>query len=332
MKTLLVGGAVVSIVVGAVALVPVQSTARSVPATRPHAPAKVNASPPARSLDLLFIHHSVGDQLLADPGRDGVKGQSSHGGGLRRLLEQDGYRVRSATYGSKLGEHTDLFDWPEKFGKHVDELVTTEDGSVAMTGGKKHDVVMFKSCFPNNRFVGRGEVPGSARGPALTVENAKAALRSILPTLERHPQTLFVYLTIPPNAPRTYPERLGVWALRAITGKSTTSKMEKQAELARELNSWVVAEHGWLEGYPRKNVAVIDYFDLLAGSGQSNFLVFPSKDGKDSHPTSEGQKKVAPEILRALNAAVERAGIGRSAEVPAPGAVGARVATTNGTR
>lgn len=314
MKTWVIGGAVVAVLVGAALLVPVQSTARSVPASRPKTPPLGKVSPPARPLDLLFIHHSVGDQLLAEPGKDGVKGQSSHGGGFRKLLEQDGYRVHTATYGSALGEHTDLFDWPEKFQKHVDEIVTTEDGNVAMPGGKKHDVVLFKSCFPNNRFVGRGDAPGNEKGPALTVENAKAALRSILPSLERHPETLFVYLTIPPNAPRTYPERLGVWALRALTGRSTTSKMEKQAELARELNSWVVSEHGWLEGYPKKNVAIIDYYDLLTGNGQSNLLVYPSKDGKDSHPTGEGQRKVAPEILRALNLAVERAGIGRSAD------------------
>jgi hypothetical protein len=326
MKTWLVAGAVASVVVGAVALIPIQSTARSVPASRPKPAAPGKVAAPARPLDLLFIHHSVGDQLLAEPGRDGVKGQSSNGGGLRRLLEQDGYRVHTATYGSALGEHTDLFDWPDKFQKHGDEVVTTADGNVAMPGGKKHDVVLFKSCFPNNRFLGRGEAPGNAKGPALTVENAKAALRSLLPAFERHPDTLFVYLTIPPNAPRTYPERLGVWVLRALTGRSTTSKMERQAELARELNSWVVSEQGWLAGYSRKNVAVIDYYDFLTG-GQSNFLAYPSKDGKDSHPTSEGQKRVAPDVLRALNTAVERAGIGRSAEAPGVPSDADRLAT-----
>src|SRR5690349_3824647 len=145
MKTWVIGGAVVAVLVGAALLVPVQSTARSVPASRPKTPPLGKVSPPARPLDLLFIHHSVGDQLLAEPGKDGVKGQSSHGGGFRKLLEQDGYRVHTATYGSALGEHTDLFDWPEKFQKHVDELVTTEDGNVAMPNGQKHDVVLFKS-------------------------------------------------------------------------------------------------------------------------------------------------------------------------------------------
>ncbi len=316
MRKWVLAGAVGLVLSGAALLIPIQGTAHSVPAGRSKVTAGPRAPAPERKLDLLFIHHSIGDQLLAEPGPEGVRGQSPRGGGMRRLLEKAGYEVHTATYHSRLGDQTDVFDWPAKFNAHIAELLTTEDGDAPMADGKRHDVILFKSCYPNNEFVGRGEAPGNPKGPGLTLENAKAAMRSILPTFERHPETLFVFLTTPPLAPRTYPERLGLWLVRAVTGRSTVRRMEKAAPLAREFASWAASEQGWLEGYPLKNVAVIDYYDLLTDHGASNFLAFPSDGGKNSHPTSDGQKRAAPEIVDQLNRAVERAGLGRHAELP----------------
>ncbi|MFH1844019.1 MAG: hypothetical protein ABIF77_12505, partial [bacterium] len=74
---------------------------------------------------LLFIHHSCGGQLLADEGEqvggEPESGESciyeSHpnGGGLRRLLTDAGYEVHEASYGSRVGEDTDLGHWSGKF-------------------------------------------------------------------------------------------------------------------------------------------------------------------------------------------------------------------------
>jgi hypothetical protein len=277
-------------------------------------------------LSLLFVHHSVGDQLLAQPGPEGP-GVHPNGGGLRKLLTETGYELSTATYGSRLGENTDLFDWPEKFVKHMDELLATADGNKPLPGGKRHDIVMFKSCFPNNAFSGRGDPPGSPKGPELTLENARAALKSLLPEFQKRPDVLFVYLTAPPLAANGPPDPLWKWLVKGVLGKSSAAQREREAVLAREFNDWVVDEGGWLAGYPLRNVAATDYYDMLTDTGASNFLRYPTgENGTDDHPSSEGQKKVAPQVLGSLNRHVERAGIGKTAASPGATPAGDRLA------
>jgi hypothetical protein len=262
---------------------------------------------------LLFIHHSVGTQLLADPGPGEAPAQHVNGGGFRKLLEGAGYAVHDATYGSKLGENTDMFDWRKKFSGHMDEILTTADGTAPLPGGAKHDVVMFKSCYPNNGFTGAGE-RGNPDGPELTVENAKAALSSLLPEFQKKPGTLFVYLTAPPLAAKSHPERFVKWAIKRAIGRDYAARRAEEGAMARAFNDWVVSPDGWLRGYPLKNVAAIDYYDLLTRPANSNFLNYPTGDGSDSHPASDGQKIVAPRLLAALNRAVHSAGLGAKAE------------------
>lgn len=269
-----------------------------------------SALPLASELDLLFIHHSIGAQLLADPGPE-MTGGTTHpsGGGLRKLLEANGYRVHTATYGSRLGEDTDLFDWLPKFREQMPALLATERQDTALEGGRRNRVVVFKSCYPNNRFTGRGSEPGNPSGPELTVANARATLKALLPVFERHPDTLFVYLTIPPLAGdlgRDFPIRR---LARTLLGKpSPAERLGRHGDLARELDAWVVARDGWLAGYPRNNVAVFDLYDVLTANGASNFLEYTSKKG-DSHPSAEGNAKVAALLVPFLNRAVRRAGL-----------------------
>lgn len=295
-------GAVLALVaMGAVSLIPISTEIQSVPATRSAAPMRAGAAPD-RPLSLLFVHHSVGFQLLSEPG-SGAQ-QHENGGGLRRLLQESNYEVYSATYGSQLGEHTDLFDWPAKFTEDMAALLTTVDGTQSLPDGRRHDVVLFKSCFPNNAFSGRGTAPGDARGPELTLENARAALNSLLPTFERRPDTLFVYLTAPPLA-ASYREPIWKRVVKTALGRGP-SQRARQAELAREFNRWAAADDGWLQGYPLQNVAVIDYYDMLTDHGESNLLRYPTGSGFDPHPSSAGQQQAAREIVTHLNAAVQR--------------------------
>lgn len=285
--------------------IPVRGRARSAEGAATPPGGTALAPNPSRPLNLLFIHHSVGGQLLADPGEG--PGKNARGGGLRRLLEGANYRVHTATYGSPLGEHTDLFDWQPKFHGEMDAVLTTDNGKDPLPDGARHDVVMFKSCYPNNYFLDAGKAPGNPKGPKLTVENAKAALSSLLPEFQKQPKTLFVYLTAPPVAPQTWPEPVWKWIVKAPLDKTATAKLERQSKLARDFNDWVQKE--WLKDYPLENVAVIDYYDLLTNYGASNLLVYPSGGGSDSHPSSEGQTKAAPVVLQALNRAVQAAGL-----------------------
>lgn len=261
-----------------------------------------SSSPPNGKIDLLFLHHSVGEQLLASPSKD-----PAHGGGLRELLGANNYVVHEATYGSALGEHTDLFDWLPKFRDHMQDILSIDEQDRRLTEPATNRVVLFKSCFPNNDFVGEGAEPGNPDGPELTVANAKATLRAVRAELEKRPDVLFVYLTAPPRAPRTWPEALWKRGLRKVMGKPTAAeRLEESSKLARSFNRWVVAPDGWLSGYPQKNVVVFDLFDVLSDGGL--LLRYPSGEGRDSHPTSEGSKKAVNALLPFLNRSVHRFG------------------------
>ncbi len=281
-----------------------------------------DAAPPGRQIDLLFIHHSIGGQLFAPEGPDV---QSHHiyesfpeGGDLREMLEQDGYRVHEASYGSRIGEHTDLFDWLPKFSTEMDEILRTEEQDTELPGGRRNQIVMFKSCYPNSKFVGEGEGEGDPAGPDLTLANAKATMRALLPLFAEEPETLFVYLTAPPLAPRIEPEPLWKVAARKVLGKSWgPEELAHSGEIAAEFNHWLTAPDGWLADYPHDNVAVFDYWYVLTGEGESNLLAYPTHDGYDAHPAREGQRAAAPLLRDTINRAVRRAGLS-APPVPEP--------------
>src|SRR5687768_17412817 len=64
--------------------------------------------PPKKTLDLLFIHHSCGGQLLAAggsaEGTNAIYKSHPNGGGLRAMLEQNSYKVHEASYASRIGQ------------------------------------------------------------------------------------------------------------------------------------------------------------------------------------------------------------------------------------
>ena len=63
--------------------------------------------PPEQAVKLVFIHHSCGENWLAD----------AHGG-LGRALAENNYFVSDTNYGwgpDRIGDRTDITDWPEWF-------------------------------------------------------------------------------------------------------------------------------------------------------------------------------------------------------------------------
>ena len=274
-----------------------------------------SADPPKTPLRLLFIHHSSGGQLFADVGPEKERANCildthPNGGGLRKLLAGAGYEVHEASYGSEVGESTDLFDWLPKFQGKMDKILRVDENDRALPEGKRHQVVLFKSCYPNNRFVSEGTEPGDPNGPALTVANAKATMRGLLPAFAKHPEVLFVYFTAPPNSPNPEKMRLYRFALDTLRGGAMGKAIARQAALARTFNAWVASKNGWLAEYAGKNVVVFDYYDALTDHGKADLSAYPSGDGTDNHPASAGNQKVADEVVPFLNRAVRRAGIG----------------------
>ena len=257
---------------------------------------------------LLFIHHSCGGQLLAEPGaaQGGERGTGerciydSHpnGGGLRGMLASAGYEVHELSYESRLGADTDIRHWRRKFTGHMDELLRTDRQDDLYPDDRRNHVVVFKSCYPNNDFTGPGAEPGDPDSGELTVANAKAAYRSLLKTFAENPNVLFVAFTAPPRAepkPRGLKQKI----------KGMLKPAPRSADWAREFNDWLAdPEAGWLAEYEGANAAVFDYYDVLTGGGAGNWSAYPTRGGRDSHPSREGNEQAARAFLPTLEAAV----------------------------
>lgn len=253
--------------------------------------------------------------MLAEPGPatplgDCIWKTHPQGGGARLLLEGQGYEVHEASYGSKIGEATDLFDWVPKFRGEMDSVLACAINDRVLPTGQHNQVVVFKSCFPNSAFAGEGTEPGNPGGPELTVANARATMIALREVLSRHPETLFVYVTAPPLARQSQSEPVWKWLAKEILRKPQNhQQLLKSGPLARQFNDWVTDSNGWLKGYPYRNIVVFDYYDVLTGHGASNFSAYPTDNGSNSHPSREGNEKAAAELIPLLNRAVRRAGL-----------------------
>jgi hypothetical protein len=272
---------------------------------------------PKSSLRLLFIHHSCGGQLLASLGESLEKASCiyiSHpdGGCLRDKLAAQGYEVHEASYGSEIGEKTDMFDWVPKFRKEMKRILVTDFNDQQYSDTRSNRIVVFKSCYTANRFLPSLGGAGDEAGPDLTVENSMASFRALLPLFQAQPETLFVYLTSPPLSPYGYKESYGKQILKKILGRPlATERAYEQARQARRFANWAVSKNGWLKDYPLRNVVVFDYYDTLAGHGASNLLNYTKTADGDSHPSRAGNETVASEFVTFLNQAVDRIGLGR---------------------
>lgn len=264
------------------------------------------------AVNLLFIHHSCGGALLAAPGPLAGGGRDAgerclydshpNGGGLRDLLAAAGYRVHQASYGSLIGEDTDLCHWRRKFATQMDRVLRTQRQDALLPDSQTNRIVCFKSCYPNNGFTSAGREPGDPDDCERTVANAKAAYQSLLPLLRAQPEVLFVAITAPPLAPYKpmgLKETIQSWFRRA----------DQSGKLAREFNTWLAdRERGWLAGYDQPNVVVFDFYDLLTKAGTSDYLVYLTKHERDSHPNREGNAEAAAAFVPFLARAVAEMG------------------------
>ncbi len=249
-----------------------------------------DAAPPAAPVKLVFVHHSCGENWLAD----------EHGG-LGRALERNNYFASDTNYGwgpDGIGDRTDITDWPEWFtGPRSDRCLAalraegerrSDYTRTLQDPGGENRVILFKSCFPNSNLEGApGDPP--ARGEGLTVGNAKAIYNELLGAFAARQDQLFVVVTAPPV------------------------QDPARAANARAFNTWLVKE--WLADYEHENVAVFDYYNVLTGpdchhrfrdgaiehavTAGRNTLRYPS-DG-DDHPSPEGNRKATAEFVPLLN-------------------------------
>jgi uncharacterized repeat protein (TIGR01451 family) len=299
----------------AVLLLPIMNGVN--PITTRAASNALDPSPPAQTVRLIFIHHSTGENWLADDN-----------GGLGIALRNNNYFVSDTNYGwgpldldqgsDYIGDHTDIPHWYSWFtGPHRATYLaalyaeTEQHSSYSRrptNPGGPNTIIMFKSCFPNSNLGGNPNDPPASSADNfsdLTVANAKRIYLDLLNYFAAHQEKLFVVITAPP--------------LRA---DDTTPA---QATNARAFNNWLMND--WLDNYPHQNVAVFDFYTVLTSNGgnpDTNDLGAPTgnhhryRNGAiehitnqggntsayptgDSHPSQAGNQKATGEFVPLLN-------------------------------
>lgn len=154
----------------------------------------------ATRANLLFIHHSVGEDWLYR--------------GLQEALNNSGFHVADISYGwRQYGDHTDTTDWPGWFNDEVMPLVYAEKGNRTLENlipplPGENSIILFKSCFPCSEV---GE----------DIQDEQAVYRSLLPYFASRPDKLFILITPPPmshlSIPRLTRELTG-WLTDRETG------------------------------------------------------------------------------------------------------------------
>ena len=282
----------------------------------------IDTSPPDATVKLIFLHHSSGENWLAD-----------WSGELGRVLMENNYFVSDTNYswgpeepsiGGAIGDFTDIGHWWNWFRGPSSETIMqavyseteqhAEYARLADDPGGENGIVMFKSCFPNSALEGNPDDPPTSGTNPLqgmdsgsgehTVGNAKRIYVDLLKYFSGHTDKLFVVITAPPLLD-TSPE---------------------QAANARAFNIWLVTD--WLESYPHHNVAVFDFYNVLTTNGgdpntndlgsdggnhhrfRGGTMEYTAHQGgntsayaenEDSHPTPAGNQKATGEFVPLLN-------------------------------
>jgi PKD repeat protein len=279
----------------------------------------INPDPPNSPVKLIFIHHSTGENWLAD-----------HDGGLGIALRDNNYFVSDTNYGwgpDGIGDRTDIGHWWEWFrgpdrATYMNALFSesrrhSDYSRLRQNPGGSNEIVMFKSCFPNSQLEGSpDDSPPADNNPLRgqdcssrhhTIANAKGIYNDLLSYFATRLDKLFIVITAPP-----------------LTANGTDRSASANA---RAFNDWLVND--WLDGYAFHNVAVFDFYNVLTSNGgnrNTNDADSPTgnhhriwnsalqhlqtfdqdtsayaQDAWDSHPTRAGNRKATREFVRLLN-------------------------------
>ena len=213
--------------------------------------------------DLIFIHHSVGNNWLNHSLNDALlaKDYVDERNDVTYGTAMSPDAGRPASLGGTPGNNTNMNHWILWFNDYLAGMKARgcADGA--------NRIVMFKSCYPISNIASEGVEPGDPFTSAQTVTNYKSVYRHpdgpgntytqggvVYRPLEdvfaANPDTLFVPVTAPP---RHY--------------APSDATYDAQAQRARAFANWLKGE--WLDGYNTahpglNNVAVFDLFDVLA--------------------------------------------------------------------
>ena len=177
-----------------------------------------------------------------------------------------------------IGDHTDPKDFPTNFNneKYFSKIKAWE----LKGDGKKHDIVMFKSCFPASDIKTDEQF-----------EAYKKYYLSMIPTFKNNPDILFIGMSTPP-----------------LMKKETKTEHAKRA---RKWSKWLTGEYMKLAG----NIKIFDLFNALAireGKPNENTLVPQfGTDKYDSHPSAAGAKATARLFIPWFNRTIKESGLNK---------------------
>ena len=221
------------------------------------------------TVNLIFIHHSVGENWL--------------NAGLNEMLNDNNIHVADTYYGwREMGDRTDTSDWPDWFNDDVMPTVYSEMGN--MTGYNniapaegENTIIMFKSCFPNS------DVGNS-------IEDEKEIYLSLLGYFEKHPDKMFVLITPPPMQSISHPDKT-----RELTNWLVS--MDGWRKDYKGNNLFVFDFYNVLTAEENHHM-LVDGKEAHIVDSSSNTLYYDS--GGDDHPNDEGSQKAAQEFVPLL--------------------------------
>jgi hypothetical protein len=221
--------------------------------------------------NVIFLHHSTGGALIAEGNVRALLTKLGyrfwdHGYNHQGLVRPDGKSAR-ANYDIS-DDNTDVDGLAELFAQPV-----TDPPSNAFSRLLQHEVIAFKSCFPNSA-VKSDEMQEQFQTWYLQMRDA----------MDQHPNRVFVIVTSPPLHP--------------------LATNTDDARRARAIANWLKSDE-YLAGHP--NVFVFDLFDLLADPEthmlRAEYQIDPGNS--DSHPNRLANETIGPFFVEFIDEAVQ---------------------------
>jgi hypothetical protein len=225
--------------------------------------------------NVIFLHHSTGRALIAEGNVRPLLTELGyqfwdHGYNNEGLVLPDGKTAR-ASYripGNRGQGNTDVDGLVELFTQPV-----SDPPSNAFSRLLQHEVIAFKSCFPN-----------SAVESDEMQEQFQTWYLQMRDVMDQHPDHVFIVVTSPPLHPL---------ATNADEGRR-----------ARAIANWLKSDE-YLAGHP--NVFVFDFFDLLADPStntlRAGYQLGP--DSSDSHPNRLANEAIGPLFVTFIDQSVQ---------------------------
>jgi len=228
-----------------------------------------NIPAPGETVNLIFIHHSVGENWLND--------------GLCQSLNESNIHVADTYYGwSNMGDYTDTADWPRWFNDDVmpsvyGKLSTETAQNTIEPGDGENTIIMFKSCYPNS------EVGDS-------IDDEKAIYNSLLDYFAQHTDKMFVLITPPPMQNISNPKKTRELANYLVDQNGWLKDYPYKNVFVFDLYNVLTA--------PDNHHMLVDGFEEHIVSDPNNTLYYDS--GGDDHPNTQGNIKATEEFVPLL--------------------------------